>query len=264
VDRSGHTVGVSFWSRQAVDVEALAPAGRDEVWVGDIGDNLAHRSNVVVARVPVGKGDRTVHPTTYRLGYPDGPVDAETLLRDPATGRLYIASKSVFGGVLYAAPDPLSPTGINPLKAVGRVLPLATDGSFFPDGHHLIVRNYEKAVVYEWPSLQPVGSFGLPAQRQGEGLSVAADGSVYLSSEGPRSAVLEVALPPDVQRVVAASESPSAESSPGSSPRTTSSAEAANDAADVEPTGRDPWPWLAGGLLGVVALVVLVRALRPR
>jgi hypothetical protein len=262
VDSAGHTVGVSYWSKQAVDVEALAPAGPGEVWVGDIGDNLAHRPNVVVARVPVGRGDRTVHPTTYRLTYPDGAADAETLLRDPATGRLYIATKNVFGGVLYAAPEKLSATGTNQLTSVGRVMALATDGTFFPDGHHLIIRNYGRAVVYAWPSMQPVGSFGLPAQRQGEGIAVAQDGSVYLSSEGPQSTVLKVTLPPDIQRAVAGPGSP-----PADSPRpsdSTSSADQANQAAEVEPTGRDAWPWVAGGLLGLVALVVLLRALRPR
>jgi hypothetical protein len=265
VDHTGHTVGVSYWSKQAVDVEALAPAGPGEVWVGDIGDNLGQRPSVVVARVPVGRGgERSVHPTTYRLGYPDGASDAETLLRDPATGRLYIATKNVFGGVLYAAPERLSPTGINPLTSVGRVMPLATDGSFFPDGRHLIIRNYERATVYAWPSLQPVGSFGLPAQRQGEGIAVAADGSVYLSSEGPRSTVLKLSLPTDLQRLVTgvASDGPPAHSSPPAD--SAPAAGAANEPAEVEPTGRDAWPWMAGGLLAVVALVVLVRAVRPR
>lgn len=259
VDRTGHTVGVSYWSTQAVDVEALAPAGHGEVWVGDIGDNLAHRSNIVVARVPVGSGDRTVHPTPYRLVYPDHPVDAETLLRDPATGRLYIATKSVFGGVLYAAPAHLKATGDNPLTPVGRVIPIATDGTFFPDGRHLIIRNYDRATVYAWPSLQPVGSFALPSQRQGEGVAVTADGSVYLSSEGPRSTVLEVTLPENIRRVVAGPPSGSVSPPAASTP----SAEAANHPAQVEPTSRDPWPWVIGGLLGVVALLVLLRSLRP-
>ena len=35
----GETVGVTTWADDPVDVEALAPAGPGEVWVGDIGDN---------------------------------------------------------------------------------------------------------------------------------------------------------------------------------------------------------------------------------
>ncbi len=196
--RRGRTVGVTHWSDDPVDTEALAPGGPGHVWVADIGDNAAGRSSVAIARVPVGRGERTVHPTTYELTYPDGATDAETLLRDPTSGRLYIASKNVFGGVLYAVPEHLDASGPNRMRSIGRVLPVATDGAFFPDGEHVVIRNYTTAVVYDWPSLQPVGSFRLPSQRQGEGIGVAADGKVYVSSEGPRAPVLEVTLPPKI------------------------------------------------------------------
>jgi hypothetical protein len=261
VDGTGRTVGVTRWSDDPTDTEALAPDGHGFVWVGDIGDNDARRPSVEIARVPVGRGERTVRPTAYHLTYPDGATDAETLLRDPVTGRLYIASKNVFGGLLYAVPDHLDATGDNRLSIVGRVLPVATDGSFFPDGHHLVVRNYSTAVVYAWPSMQPVGSFALPGQRQGEGIAVAADGKVYLSSEGSRSPVLEVTPPPQIQAAVL----PQVSAGPGSP--SSSSGDGSSEPADpseVEPTSRDTWPWLAGGLLGLVALVVLIRAVRPR
>ena len=258
VDLEGRTVGLTRWSNAPTDVEALAPAGPGAVWVGDIGDNEGQRSSVSIARVPVGRGDRETHPTSYHLTYPDGGTDAETLVRDPVTDRLYLATKNVFGGVLYAVPEHLDPSRANPLKAVGRVLPVATDGAFFPDGKHLVVRDYTSAVVYAWPSLQPVGSFALPAQRQGEGIAVGSDGGVYLSSEGPRSTVLRVSLPAEVQQVVTG-EAVASPSSRDSSP----SSAAVADPAETEPSGRDAWPWLLGGLLGVAALVVLLRALRP-
>lgn len=268
VDQDGRTVGLTRWSSAPTDVEALAPAGPGEVWVGDIGDNEGSRSSVSIARVAVGRGDREAHPTSYHLTYPDGGTDAETLVRDPVTGRLYVATKNVFGGILYAVPAHLDPSGTNRLKAVGRVLPVATDGAFFPDGKHLVVRGYTSAVVYDWPSLQPVGSFALPAQRQGEGIAVASDGSVYLSSEGPRSTVLRVSLPPEIRQVVTGVEvaSPSTPDSaaPGSTAAGAPASGPVTDPAEAEPSGRDPWPWLLGGLLGVAALVVLLRALRGR
>jgi hypothetical protein len=262
VDDHGRTVGLTRWPSTPTDVEALAPGGHGTVWVGDIGDNEGQRSSVSIWRVPVGRGDREAHPTSYHLAYPDGGTDAETLVRNPVTGRMYIATKSVFGGVLYAVPAHPDASRDNPLTAVGRVLPVATDGAFFPDGRHLVVRDYSSAVVYAWPSLQPVGRFDLPAQRQGEGIAV------YLSSEGPRSSVLRVTLPPDLEQVVAdvAVASPSSpESDPSGSPA--ADAPASGPVAGTpgaEPSGRDAWPWLLGGLLGVAALVVLLRAVRPR
>lgn len=258
-DRAGDTVGVTHWSAHPTDCEALAPAGPGHVWVGDIGDNFGSRSSVTITRVPVGRGERSVTPTSYRLTYPDGPTDAETLVRNPVTGRLYLASKNVFGGTLYAVPRHLSADGTNTLRRVGRVLPIATDGSFFPDGRHLIVRDYSSAVVYDWPALRPVGSFDLPTQQQGEGIAVADDGSVYLSSEGLRSPVLEVSLPRSLQHAISASPSPSGTPSGGTATPGASS-EATTDASS-----HDAWPWVAGGLLAIGALVVLMRALRrPR
>jgi hypothetical protein len=253
VDGSGATVGVTHWSDDPLDTEALAPGGSGYVWVGDIGDNARRRTSVEIARIPVGRGDRTVQPTTYRLTYPDGPANAETLVSNPVTGRLYIATKSLFGGVLYAVPESLDASGSNELEPVGRVLPVATDGAFFPDGRHLIVRNYTTAVVYSWPSMQPVGSFALPHERQGEGIAVTDDGRVYVSSEGPRSPVLEVTLPPKLEAAVQPQESTGPGNADGQSPEQGGGG-----------GGRDAWPWVAGGLLGLAALVVLLRSLRPR
>ncbi len=39
--KTGQTIGVTSWSDSASDVEAIAPAGGDRIWVGDIGDNDA-------------------------------------------------------------------------------------------------------------------------------------------------------------------------------------------------------------------------------
>ena len=204
VDRSGATVGVTHWSDDPTDSESLAPGGPGYVWVGDIGDNLGHRSDVTITRVPVGRGERTVREPSYHLTYPGGATDAETLVRDPVTGRLYIATKNVFGGRLYAVPRQLSATGTNRLRPVARVLPLATDGAFFPDGRHLVIRGYGSAAVYAWPSMQRVATFDLPDQQQGEGIAVGPDDTLYLSSEGLHAPVLATRVPAGVRAAMAA------------------------------------------------------------
>lgn len=249
----GTTVGVTTWSEAPVDVEALAPGGPGHVWVGDIGDNTGSRSSVEVARVPVGVGNRDAAAQSFALTYPDGPVDAETLLRNPRTGRLYVASKVVFGGRLYAAPRHLSTTGPNRLSPLGRALPIATDGAFFPDGRHLVLRDYGRAVVYSFPELEVVADVRLPEQKQGEGIAVAADGTVYVSSEGLHAPVVEVPLPASVRNVVA----PTGNPTPPGSRHDTELPEATQD-------GREAWPWFLGGGLGLLVVVVLLLALRPR
>lgn len=258
VDRTGATVGVTHWSEAPTDVEALAPGGRGHVWVGDIGDNLANRSEVTIARIPVGRGDRTVVPTSYRLTYPHGATDAETLMRNPATGRLYLATKNVFGGILYAVPRHLTETGTNRLTRVGRVQPIATDGAFFPDGRHLVVRDYSSATVYGWPSLQRVGSFDLPPQRQGEGIAVGPEAALYLSTEGVHSPVVVTRLPVEVQDAMAADLASSRPSPalPGQ--------RAGDPSQPADAASHEAWPWVVGGLFAVGAGLVLVRVLRPR
>ncbi|HEU5038116.1 MAG TPA: hypothetical protein VFT70_14000 [Nocardioides sp.] len=191
VDPSGATVGVTSWSLPATDVEALAPAGPGEVWVGDIGDNTASRPSVTLLRVPSGPGDRTVTPPAYSLVYPDGAHDAEALLAAP-DGRLLVVTKEFLGGAVYATPTQLSPSEPNELEKVGRTMGFVTDGAFFPDGRHYVLRDYGGAAVYTYPGNHRVASFRLPDQRQGEGIAVDAQGWVHVSSEGEHSEVLRV------------------------------------------------------------------------
>jgi len=268
---TGETVGVTNWSHDPTDVEALAPSGDDEVWVGDTGDNPASRRTIEVTRVPVSRGDRTVDEETYDLTYPGGPVDAETLLADPTTGRLYVATKEVFGGTLYAAPAHLSPDGDNVLRPLGRVTGIATDGAFFPDGKHLVLRTYTDAVVYTFPSLKQVGSFRLPTQQQGEGIAIAPDGSFYLSSEGMRSPVRRVVLPASIRQAMEGTAAPSPPTTPSASPTDTPTAGPTGGPANgpveqpaEDSAGPELWPWLAGLALFAGAVVVLLRSLRPR
>ena len=266
---TGETVDEVAWDDAPTDVEALAPDGRGGVWVGDIGDNRGSRKTIRVADVPVAGGGTAGAPPVYDLVYPDGAQDAETLLADPATGRLYVATKSPFGGTLYAAPQPLDPRGPNRLEPLGDVLPLATDGAFLPDGQRLVVRNYGVAVVYAFPSLERLQQLRLPDQPQGEGLAVDADGSLLLSSEGLHAEVLRVPLP-----APAASTTPSA-SAPPSGPSSASASGTAppspgtrsredQELPESTEEQRSPWPWFLGGVAGVGIILALTGSLRRR
>lgn len=264
---TGETVGVTHWSEEPFDVEALAPGPDDTgpdttVWVGDIGDNAVARDSISVTRVPVGRGERTVDEESYDLVYPRGPANAETLLAHPGTGRLYVATKDVFGGELFEAPEQLTADEPNRLRPLGHVLSMATDGAFFPDGKHLILRDYSRAVVYTFPGLVEIASFKLPSQEQGEGIAVEADGTVHVSTEGQYTDLLRVRLPEDVRRAVAAT-SPSPSASPAPSPGGTHSREG-EELPEVLDTERPAWPWVLTGLAGLAAVGVLIRSLRRR
>jgi hypothetical protein len=183
------------------DWEALA-AGRDDrgrpaLFVGDVGDNQGVWPEVSVYRVaePARLRDATVPAVRYRLRYADGSHDAEALLVDPRSNRLYVATKEVAGGGLYRAPSPLRTGQVNVLRRVADVPPVVTDGAFAPDGRAFVLRDYQGAYLYRAPGRR-VGSFELPLQFQGESITMTADGrSVLAGSEGPESEVWRVPLP---------------------------------------------------------------------
>ncbi len=194
---TGRTVGVTRWSPAPEDVEALAPAGPGEVWVADTGDNRHVRDSVTVLRVPVGRGDVDADPESYELVYPagDGAQDAEALLAHPVTGQLFVVTKGVFAGAVYAAPPRLRTDRPNQLVQVADAPGIVTDATFLPGGGAVVLRTYASAHVAAYPSWEPVGSWELPAQDQGEGITLVGD-ELWLSTEGARSTVLAVDLPP--------------------------------------------------------------------
>lgn len=249
---TGETTAEVTYPGEPDDVEALAPAGRDAVWVADIGDNTRSRGSVSVRRVPLDGSAGTA----YELTYPGGPRDAEALLAHPMTGQLLVVSKVVFGGQVYAAPTDLSADQPNAMTALGDVTGIVTDAAFFPDGRHFVVRTYTQAVVYAWPSIDMIGTFELPAQQQGEGIAVSSDGEVFVSSEGREAPVLRIDLPGDVLKEMEAPE-PSAPPSPEPEP---------DEPVDVfaqAAADRPVLPWAAGLLVFLALIWVAARASRP-
>lgn len=258
----GRTVAVTEWEGEPDDVEAIAPLPDGDLLVGDIGDNDADRDSVELLRVPFGT-DGAVEPATYELTYPDGAHDAESLLVHPDTGQVMLVAKE-FIGRLYAAPVELDQDATNELELVGEVLPIATDGAFFPDGSHFVLRGYSTATFYAWPSLDEVGEVDLPYQEQGEGIAVGEDGEVYVSSEGEHSEVLRIGLP----RSLRAELDGKADASDRNGDRDRDRQDDGGTRTDGDEPAQDVtrpfWPWALGGVVGALILVVLLRALRPR
>jgi hypothetical protein len=234
---------------QARDWEAMA-AGRDDrgrpaLFVGDIGDNLDAWPEVAVYRVtePARLGDATVAAARYRLRYADGPRNAEALLVDPRSNRLYVATKEPDGGGLYRAPARLRTDQPNVLHKVARVPPLVTDGAFAPDGRSFVLRDYQSAYVYTAPGRR-AGELPLPPQYQGESLTVSADGrSVLVGSEGVNSEVWRVPLPASILARVTPTTRPRPAPAPGADP--------------VAGTGSG---WGSAPLLALAAALVLLVA----
>ncbi|MEU3184532.1 WD40 repeat domain-containing protein [Streptomyces sp. NPDC006923] len=184
------------------DVEAISIGPDGAVYVGDIGDNLGGSwDHVWIYRFPEPKRLRnaTVSATQFTVRYADGPRDAEAMMVDPGTGRVYIASKNENGGGLYEGPARLSSSGTNTFRRIAEV-PWVTDGAFSPDGKELLLRSYFSARAYAWRN----GRLGAdhpvraPFQGQAESVTYTADGkAVMFGSEGAESGVVRVDLGKD-------------------------------------------------------------------
>ena len=160
----------------------------------------------------------------------------------PVTGRVYVATKLLLAdGQLYEAPATLDPVRVNRLKSIGEVGSFITDGAFFPDGRHLILRGYGRATIYSFPKLKVVGSIDLPDERQGEGIAVSADGEIFISSEGTNQPVLRVKVPASVRKHLRPPATPSRSTGPTPASPSDASSESPSDARDPGDADRARW-----------------------
>lgn len=226
--RTGHTLAVfQVPGAKNIDWEDIAAApdarGVASLWLADIGDNARTRSEIDVYRVNEPRVDHsrtdvtamTSPPQMWRLRYPDGAADAESLAVSPH-GAGYIVTKSFSGASqVYALPLRADPSRVQTLRRIGSLhfgftatqggpsqigQLTATGAALSRDGTVLAVRTYTDAYLWQ-VSDDDVGAaltsrplrVPLPPQPQGEG--IAFDGSrLLLDSERVGSTVYELAV----------------------------------------------------------------------
>lgn len=245
----------------ARDWEAVA-VGRDghgqpAVYVGDIGDNLGGKwPSITVYRFtePRRLTDRTVHPTRFTFRYAAGPRNAEAMMINPATNRLYIISKEWNGGVYTTRGRPHAGR-TNVLHRVADAPALATDAAYAPDGSSFVIRTYVNAAFYTTPGKR-LGSDFLPGQQQGESVTYTPDGTALLiGSEGRNSPVWRV--PVAAGDRASASPTPRRSSRPARTPDT-----ARRSADDAAPSDGDSL--LTGFVIAVLGAAVVLLLVRRR
>jgi len=205
-----------LWGVTADDYEDIAigrgpRSGVDYLYIGDIGDNLAKRSSVTVYRVREpdtagASGELQLDDVAaLELRYPDHPYDAETLLADPRTGDLFLVTRDVGGeSRVFRAAFPHTPDAPTTLEEVAKITfrgagpsdVAATAGDIDASGRLIVVRTYNKALLWERAEGESVAEalagasvstpiVGAPDEPQGEAIAFGPDGKSYFTlSEG--------------------------------------------------------------------------------
>ena len=209
-DLEGRFLGVhpipGIDNRDWEDLTSGPCPGTDDpcLYVAEIGDNKEHFEWVAVyaVREPDAAAS-AVEPApvvaTWRARYPDDVHNAETLLLQPDTGRLYLVTKKHSGRCeVYRFPAEPSDTtgtltrvGVFQLGGLSLSQRKATGGDFSPDGRRVVIRTYQAA--WEWDvdpenpeahwSQEPRRAW-LAVEKQGEAIAYTPEGHLLTTSEG--------------------------------------------------------------------------------
>jgi hypothetical protein len=206
---------------EAFDWEDMAagPGPRPDgsyLYLGDIGDNIDQRSEIVVYRIveptPPAPGVTSPASTSpaeaLRLRYPDGPHNSEALLVHPVTGDVYVITKDDKPPRVYKAAAPLDASRRAALTQVGtiqlgtgtRPLEQVTGGDISPDGKRVALSTYAQGYELELPAGAtsfddiwelPLAPVTLGGRIQGESIAYRADGLALLTTSELASSPLQ-------------------------------------------------------------------------
>jgi hypothetical protein len=177
----------------------------DYLYIGDIGDNLAFRPEVILLRVaepdPASGGGTITGVERFGLVYPTPGINAEALAVDPITGDIIIVSKDPTGvAIVYWAPaEELTSGGLTALRQIA-TLDLGAEVSgadISVAGDMVALRGYRE--IWVWPRFDLDLGVTLaatpcraaaPDEVQGEAIAFDPSGlGLYTISEGSGPAV---------------------------------------------------------------------------
>ncbi len=177
---------------------ASAPCGDAKcLFIGDIGDNSGNRSSITIYRVtePAAGATVTSPATAVRARYPGGSRDAEAMF--VLSGRTYIVTKGRKEPIeLYRVPA--SGSGVLVMEKVRDLWrepksndDRVTSASASPGGRWVAIRTYRRLYIFDAAALTRAGGSVSPIEMDlspvgepaGEGVAIADDGTVWLSSE---------------------------------------------------------------------------------
>ncbi|MEP6947367.1 MAG: hypothetical protein ABJA02_15725 [Acidobacteriota bacterium] len=196
-------------------------AGKCFIYIGEIGDNDAKRSEHAIYRVREprvtaadaesvrSKPSQSETAEVLRFTYPDGGHDAETLLVDPKTAEIYVMTKRSNGPAgVYRLGTKFDSNQIVTAEKIAEVsMPavpngFVTGGDISPDGRRVIIADYSAGYEFTLPEgaanfdeiwKQQPEVVDLGRRKVGESACYSPDGNaIYASSEGKSAPIFEI------------------------------------------------------------------------
>ena len=202
--------GAEAWDWEDMAAGPGPRAGEPYLYLGDIGDNLDQRTEIIVYRIPepaAGGGGpvstkaapaATAPAEALRLRYPDGAHNAEALAVHPTTGDVYVITKDAQSARVYKAAAPLDPSRTATLVQVGNVrlgagargLEQVTGADISSDAQRVALSTYAQGYELEVPAggpfddvwSQPPAPVDLGPRLQGEAVAYRLDGRALLTT----------------------------------------------------------------------------------
>lgn len=189
--------------------------GKQYIYLADIGDNAAMRSEIHIFRFEEPAADSgtitTIAGKMFTMIYPNGAQDAETLMIDPKDELLYIVSKRQKAVAVYTAPLDLSENSKVMLQQTCKLHfngkkhdRWIVGGCISQDGKQVVIKSTKK--VYYWQrmgneplyiTLQRTPN-DLPYTQNGqeEAICFSPDGkSYYVTGEGQNAGIYQYEIP---------------------------------------------------------------------
>ena len=174
------------------------------LYVGDVGDNKSVRSTIAVYQLPEPAVylRQVTNPVTFNLKgvrkisfqYPDGAHNAETLLVDPLSGDIFIATRQTNGCRIYSATRAqMDAGGTNTLTFVRQIsFDAASGGAISPTGGEIVIRSPDLARLWTRApgqsvsdalagTARPIPVVGRTNEPFGEGISFDSTGRNYFT-----------------------------------------------------------------------------------
>jgi hypothetical protein len=203
--------GAEAWDWEDMAAGPGPRPGEPYLYLGDIGDNLDTRTEIIVYRIPEpvagGAGPvptkaapaATAPAEVLRLRYPDGAGhNAEGMAVHPSTGDLYVITKDAQSARVFKAAAPLDPSKVATMVQMGTVrlgtgsrgLEQVTGAAISPDGRRAAICTYTAGYELEVPAggqfddvwAQTPAPVSLGPRLQGESIANRLDGRALLTT----------------------------------------------------------------------------------